>query len=191
MKKPFTIFVLSVAFSALFLSCGGPVQQTAEVEKTGNDIFFERFKEMEGKKFAGHQVYIREDMESWADLELVMHVREYHHNVVLIPFRVGENTSRTWMLYREADGRLRFRHDHRHEDGSPEDLTLYGGYTAPGSDGFKQIFPADDYTCNMLQAICDNEWTVMFSEELAAFTYILKKAGELIFQADFDLTEAL
>jgi hypothetical protein len=191
MKKPNMIFILPIAAGILLLSCGGPVQQTAEVVKTENDIFFERFKEMDGKKFAGHQVYIREDMDSWADLDLVMHVREYHHNVVLIPFRVGDNTSRSWMLYREADGRLRFRHDHRHDDGSPEDLTLYGGYTAHGSDGFMQIFPADDFTCNMLRAICDNEWTLIFSDDQATFSYILKKAGELIFQADFDLTEAI
>jgi len=191
MKKPNTINILSFAIVILLLSCGGPVQQTAEVEKTDNDIFYERFREMEGKRFAGHQVYIREDMESWDDLELVMHVREYHHNIIYIPFRVGDNTSRTWMLHREADGRLRFRHDHRHDDGSPEDLTLYGGYTAHESNSFTQIFPADEYTCNMVQAICDNEWTLCLSEDLTTFTYILKKAGEFIFHADFDLTEAI
>ena len=184
------IYLLSAfIISALIASCGGPVQQTNEFEKTVNDTFYERFRELVGEKFSGHQVYIREDMESWSDLELVMYVREFHHNVIYIPFRVGDNTSRTWTLYREADSRIRLRHDHRHDDGSPEDLTLYGGYTSHGSDEYTQIFPADAYTCNMLQAICDNEWTMMFNKDLTTFSYILKKAGELIFQADFDLTK--
>jgi hypothetical protein len=193
MKKTKIILMNLLVVSSLIISCGGPVQQkTGELaEKTDQDVFFDRFRELEGKKFAGKQVYIREDMDSWADFYLEMHVREFHENVIYLPFRVGENTSRTWTIYREPDNRLRLRHDHRHEDGTPEDLTLYGGYTVQGSDAFTQIFPADDYTCNMLPRICDNEWSMKFSEDLSTFTYILKKSGELVFQADFDLTTSM
>jgi hypothetical protein len=191
MKKTSILLIVTLFISVLIVSCGGPAQQQTEAEKTDQDVFFERFKELEGKKFGGQEVFIREDMESWADRELVMHVREVHHNVIYLPFRVGDNTSRTWTLYRETDSRLRLRHDHRHDDGTPEDLTLYGGYTGPGSDGLKQVFPADHYTCNMLARICDNEWAMIFSEDMSTFSYILRKTGDLVVRIDFDLTEPL
>lgn len=185
---PFVVLLISM----IIISCGNPAQQqTPVVQKSDQDIFFERFRDLEGKKFIGTQVFIREDMESWADRELIMHVREFHHDVVYLPFRVGDNTSRTWTLYRENDGRLRLRHDHRHDDGTPENLTLYGGYTSHGSNKFMQIFPADEYTCNLLPRICDNEWSMLFSEDLTTFSYILRKAGDLIIRIDFDLTNPL
>jgi len=117
-----------------------------------------------------------------------MHVREFTDSVIYVPFRVGENTSRTWTIYREPDGRLRLRHDHRHDDGTPEELNLYGGYSADGSTALSQLFPADEFTCNMLERICDNEWNMMFDEELNTFSYILRKAGDMVIRIDFDLT---
>jgi len=185
-------YLITLLTSLLISSCGYPTQQQGTVpEKSDQDIFFERFKDLEGRKFLGTQVFIRKDMESWADRELIMHVREFHFDVIYLPFRVGDDTSRTWTLYRENDGRLRLRHDHRHDDGTPEDLTLYGGYTSHGSNKFMQIFPADEYTCNLLPRICDNEWTMMFNEDLRTFSYILRKAGDLIIRIDFDLTNPL
>ena len=156
--------------------------------KTDQDIFFERFMALEGKRFQGTQVFISPNMESWDGFEIVMHVREFHPDVVYMPLRVGVNTSRTWALYRDNNNRLRFRHDHRHADGTPENLSLYGGFHTTGGNAFTQVFPADEYTCNMAPAICDNEWTLSFNEDLSAFSYILNKAGEKVFQLDFDLT---
>lgn len=177
--------------SAFIFSCNSPTQKTTEVEKTAQDIFFERFADLEGKSFAGREVFICEGVDSWAALDLVMHVREFTDSVIYIPFRVGENTSRTWMIYRESDGRLRLRHDHRHSDGTPEELSLYGGYSADESTALSQLFPADEFTCNMLARICDNEWNMMFDEELTTFSYILRKAGDMVIRIDFDLTKEI
>jgi len=179
------------ALVVVLSSCNSMQENTEEITKTNEDIFFEHFKNLEGKTFAGKEVFIREDMESWAHLDLIMHIREYTDSVVFVPFRVGDNTSRTWTLYRVNDGRLRLRHDHRHDDGTPEDLNLYGGYTGEGSTAISQFFPADDYTCNMLRRICDNEWNMQFSEDLSTFSYILKKEGVKVIRIDFDLTRAL
>lgn len=191
MKTAGIYFFSVLMVSILMISCGGSSPKVAEVEKTDQDLFFERFKAMEGKSFAGKEVFIREGMNSWADLELVMHVREFQDSVVYIPFRVGDNTSRTWTLYREVDGRLRLRHDHRHDDGTPEDLTLYGGYTGEGSTNLSQLFPADEFTCKMLERICDNEWNMVFSDDLTTFSYILSKAGDMVIRIDFDLTSEI
>jgi hypothetical protein len=185
--------ILIGSMAAILLSCGPRKEKNVVIETRTNPQveFFNHFKNFEGKKFVGKEVFVAEGVSSWANLELVMDVRECLDTIVYVPFRVGDNTSRTWMVIMEGGERLRFRHDHRHEDGSPEDLTMYGGYGTDMGTGFKQIFPADEFTCNMLDRICDNEWMVEFSEDLSTYSYSLRKAGRLIIQVDFDLTNPL
>ncbi len=75
---------------------------------------------------------------------LVMHVRgcDEPSRELRIPFHVGDDRSRTWVLTRTDSG-LRLKHDHRHSDGSADVLTMYGGdTTAPGS-AQRQEFPVD------------------------------------------------
>src|SRR3546814_20143598 len=73
-----------------------------------------------------------------------MHVRgcDAPTRELRVPFHVGDDHSRTWVITRTADG-LRLKHDHRHADGSEDVLTMYGGDTdAPGS-AVRQEFPVD------------------------------------------------
>lgn len=63
-----------------------------------------------------------------AGKRLVMHVRECKPGEIRIPFHVGDDRSRTWVLTRTATG-LRLKHDHRHQDGTPDAITQYGGDT--------------------------------------------------------------
>ncbi len=192
MKKYFYYTTL-LFFVLTIVSCGQKQKKKSEiVQKPSAQIdFFEHFKQFEGKKFAGKETFIAENVDSWADLELEMYVREYNDTIIYIPFRVGDNTSRTWMMILEENNRLRFRHDHRHEDGTPEDLNLYGGYATDNGTSYKQVFPADEFTCQMLERICDNEWTAEFSEDLSKFYYSLRKKGELIITVEFDLTNPI
>jgi hypothetical protein len=181
-----TLFSLIILFT---LSCNQNKDKNAEAS---NQVkFFNHFKSLEGKKFSGKEIFIAEGKESWKELELEMFVREFHDTIIYIPFRVGDNKSRTWMVMLENGNKLRFRHDHRHEDGTPEDLNLYGGYASDDGTAFKQIFPADEFTCKMLERICDNEWIAEFSDDLSKFYYSLRKKGELIITIEFDLTKPI
>src|SRR5687768_17874448 len=60
-----------------------------------------------------------------AGKRLVMHVRECSPGEIRIPFHVGDDRSRTWVITRTPGG-LRLKHDHRHEDGQPDSITQYG-----------------------------------------------------------------
>lgn len=73
---------------------------------------------------------------------LVMHVQKCDADEIRMPFHVGADRSRTWVLTR-TDAGLRLKHVHRHEDGSPDPLTLYGGDSAPAGSARLQRFPAD------------------------------------------------
>ncbi len=152
--------------------------------------FLENLRDLCGKSFAGEQVFMAEGRESWEDLDFTMHITKCEEDEVHVPFHLNGDESRTWLFLVEDEG-LRFRHDHRYPDGTPEEQTLYGGYSDGLGDQFEQNFPADDYTCELIPTSCHAIWTVKFSEDLTTFSYMLSSEGELIFRADFDLTEPL
>lgn len=195
MKKLSLLFLVMM----LALAACGPRQQKAETEETlpvalleddNQQAFFNNLYSLCGQSFAGREVYMIEGNESWAHLDFVMHVRECNDDAILIPFHLSEDHSRTWMFLVE-EGKLRFRHDHRDEDGTPDEVTLYGGYATQGGTAFVQHFPADDYTCQLIPYACTNEWIVEIAEDLSTFTYKLTRDGVLRFEAAFDLTQPL
>lgn len=124
---------------------------------------------------------------------LVMHVRgcDAPERELRVPFHVGDDHSRTWILTRTGTG-LRLKHDHRHEDGSPDAVTMYGGDTdAPGS-AVRQAFPVDAESIAMferegLEASVTNTWA-MEVEPDRRFLYELTRPGGREFRVEFDLT---
>lgn len=120
---------------------------------------------------------------------LVMHVRECAPGVVRVPFHVGDDRSRTWVLTRTADA-LRLEHDHRHADGSPDVLTMYGGDTAGPGSATRQAFPANAYSKALFEregraVSTTNTWTLAI-EPGRVFTYELTRPGRT-FRVEFDL----
>jgi hypothetical protein len=193
MKK---VLLLSFVVAMLIAGCGqrqgtdrteGAVDQSAVMISAGERTFLENLASLCGQSFSGQEVYVQPGRESWAGKNLVMHVTVCEENQVHIPFHIDDDQSRTWMFMVD-DGRLRFRHDHRHEDGTPEDQTLYGGYSDGSGDAYRQYFPADEYTVELLNDDRNRQWNVMLNEEMTRFTYQLLYHGEVVFAAEFDLT---
>jgi len=126
----------------------------------------------------------------FAGKALVMHVRECGPAQVRIPFHVGEDRSRTWVLTRTASG-LRLKHDHRPADGSADVLTMYGGDTANAGSAARQEFPADAESRALfkrqgLQASIENTWAMEIQPGVK-FIYELARPGRL-FRVEFDLS---
>jgi hypothetical protein len=123
---------------------------------------------------------------------LVMHVRGCDDPArgLRIPFHVGDDRSRTWVLTRTDDG-LRLKHDHRHEDGSDDAVTMYGGDTAAPGTAQRQEFPVDAESIALferegLAASVANTWA-MEIEPGERFLYELSRPGGRLFQVEFDL----
>lgn len=118
---------------------------------------------------------------------LVMHVRDCSADTIRIPFHVGENRSRTWVLTRTANG-IRLKHDHRHEDGVPDSVTMYGGDTRGDGAADAQEFFADSLTATLIPAARTNMWTLELHPQ-RSFVYALRREGsDRRFRAEFDLT---
>ncbi|HEX5757460.1 MAG TPA: hypothetical protein VFY12_14070, partial [Arenimonas sp.] len=118
------------------------------------DAFMDRIRSHCGQAFAGRIVADEpppEGDDPFTGKALVMHVRGCEVDELRIPFHVGEDRSRTWILTRTEAG-LRLKHDHRHEDGTPDATTMYGGDTAaPGSE-VRQEFPVDAESIALFEA---------------------------------------
>ena len=123
---------------------------------------------------------------------LVMHVRgcDEPSRELRIPFHVGDDHSRTWVLTRTPEG-LRLKHDHRHADGSPDPVTMYGGDTVSAGTAGRQSFPVDAASVAMfgregLTASVANTWA-MEIEPGSRFLYELARPDGRLFQVEFDL----
>lgn len=117
---------------------------------------------------------------------LRMHVRECSADTIRIPFHVGENRSRTWVVTRTEDG-LRLKHDHRHEDGAEDSITQYGGDTRNQGTPVRQEFYADSLTAALIPAARTNVWTMELIAD-SLFAYALRREGtDRRVRVEFDL----
>jgi hypothetical protein len=155
------------------------------------DEFFQRLRPLCGRAFDGRvtSAPVEADREMAAS-RLTMHVASCTDSEVRIPFHVGENRSRTWVISRTADG-LRLKHIHRHEDGSLDELSNYGGDAAPPGTGRRQEFPADAFSRELFtrtgrEVSVPNVWAVEVDPG-RLFAYELRRPGRH-FRVEFDLS---
>ena len=96
------------------------------------------------------------------------------------------------MLTRTASG-VRLKHDHRHQDGTSDVLTMYGGDTATPVTAERQDFPVDAdsialFRANDRAASVTNVWAMEVTP--TRFAYELRPPGRH-FRVEFDLTQPI
>lgn len=188
MKKSFLLFKLFVFACVIFIQM--PVV-FAQSNQTDNALlFWNSLKKLCGKAYSGQVAAAPADDTTFKDKELVMHVRSCEENRIRIPFFVGEDKSRTWVLSRK-DGKLILKHDHRHKDGTPDAVTQYGGMTTNKGMATRQVFPADDETFKIIPAAAPNVWWIEIVDG-QYFSYNLRRMGsERFFSIKFDITKEI
>ncbi len=152
-------------------------------------LFWDNLKQHCGKAFQGTlDDSIKND--SFSGKKLIMYVRECDDKTIKIPFYVGADKSRTWVLTLEGD-RIKLKHDHRHEDGSEDSITQYGGLSTNAGLKELQFFPADKETAKLIPAAASNVWWMTLSED--TFSYNLKRLGSdrAQFTVSFDLNKPI
>ncbi len=149
------------------------------------DDFLDALRAHCGKAYEGRVVSPQAVDTAFARERLVMHVRACG-DTVRIPFHVGDDRSRTWVLTRTAAG-LRLKHDHRHEDGSEDSVTQYGGDSRATGTASLMEFAVDSFTVALIPAARTNVWTVEVTP--TRFVYQLRREGtDRRFRVEFDLT---
>ena len=163
---------------------------TTGTPEAPRDVFFERLMALCGRSFEGRIVSppVAADA-AFAGQRLVIHLRDCSPQVMRIPFQVGQDRSRTWVIGRGGDG-LTLRHVHRHADGGEDELSQYGGATVDPGSARRQSFPADSGTRALfvrrgIPASAANIWSVEVDPG-RTLAYELARPGR-IFRVEFDL----
>ena len=169
------------------ISCA-PTDQV-EAQKTEGQMFLSKFSAHCGKAYEGKVVSTDERDADFASERLIMHVRFCSEDNIRIPFHVGENRSRTWVLSQVGD-QLRLKHDHRHEDGEEDAVTQYGGDSVTAPNNGRVEFPVDQYSIDLFQRegldqSITNVWAIEISKTM--FAYELSRESRF-FRVEFDLT---
>jgi hypothetical protein len=152
------------------------------VLRPNQQAFFDQISSMCGARFEGEAVYPEDPGDAWRDQLLVAVIETCDADEIRIPLKVGKDTSRTWVLTRTASG-LQLKHDHRHADGTPDEVTLYGGVATEAGAHLSQSFPADSYTAELMPEAATNEWFLDLSGDGQQLTYYLERHGKPRFKA--------
>ena len=181
---------LSIAAAAALAGCAATVPASGSAQ----DAFFDTLSARCGKAYAGK---LASDQDADAEMRgkaMVMHIRHCTNDRIEIPFHIdglgpngGWDRSRTWIVTRTGAG-LRLKHDHRHADGTPDAVTLYGGDTADAGTATRQTFPVDAESIAMFERTgrgvsTTNIWSIEATD--AGFTYGLDREGRH-FRVAFD-----
>lgn len=153
-----------------------------------SDTFWNTLRSHCGKAYEG-TLELPEEDEAIGGKKLVMHLRACSDTEIKIPFYVGDDKSRTWILTKN-EGIISLKHDHRHEDGTEDDVNFYGGTASNVGKVDIQFFPADVYTQEMIPGAATNVWWITIDETI--FTYNLKRLDtDRIFKVVMDLTKPI
>jgi hypothetical protein len=174
--------------SAAALALAAGVLASGQGRAPTHDEFWSRLRTLCGRAFEGRLLDAPAGDTTFTGTRLIMHVRSCQPNVIEIPVHVGEDRSRTWVLTRHASG-LRLKHDHRHQDGSEEEITQYGGDTTSSGTSERQEFFADAHTAALIPAARTNVWIVEV-EMGRVFAYTLRRDGtDRRFRLEFDIAQ--
>lgn len=182
MMRRFVLLAMALALAG----CAGRAERS---DPQGQ--FMARLQALCGKAYAGRVVSTDPADREMAAQRLVMHVADCSEGAVRIPFHVGEDRSRTWVITRTPAG-LRLKHDHRHADGSPDAVTMYGGDTSGPGTAERQEFPVDAdsvrlFRANGLERSVTNVWAVEVRAGVFAYELRREGANARFFRVEFDL----
>ncbi|NNG24722.1 hypothetical protein [Telluria aromaticivorans] len=166
------------AATSLLAGCATPAPTDAR------DQFMATLQGMCGQRFEGGLAYAIDPNSEFRGKKISTEVVCTPAGVRM-PVLVGEDRSRTWIFTRPAAG-LELRHDHRHPDGTPDAVTMYGGMAKEGGTARSQAFLADAATARMVPGAETNVWTVSLSEDGKVLSYRLERHAKP--RAEFVMT---
>lgn len=180
------VCTMSIALTA----CSTTDAQQPPSVQTRQDVFFLSLRNYLGNRYPGRVDPDGTPENPFGDEPLEIEFTIASYDEIRIPMRVGDDRSRTWIITRTDSG-LELRHDHRDPDGTPHDVTDYGGISTDDGTIHRQHFPANEKTAAMIPEAATNVWTLELKPDRRELIYNLTRHGEPRFRAVFDLSRPL
>jgi hypothetical protein len=184
--------ISSLSILALGLAAALPLHALDHTAKGGNAqlAFFDSLSSLCGQRFEGVMTYPTEGQDDFAGKGLVANSESCTETEIRVPFDVGEDRSRTWIVSKTERG-LQLKHDHRHEDGTPDEVNMYGGLATDNGSMLSQSFAADAHTAEIIPAASTNVWNLTLSSDGTSMTYHLTRHDAPRFTAKLFLLASL
>lgn len=190
MPKPDLLTVLTmkkspaslVAALGIYVATATFVSTVAAQSSSALNAYFDNLSSVCGSQFVGEMTFPTEGQDSFMGKRLVADFQQCSGEEIRVPFAVGDDTSRTWVFSR-SDKSLVLKHDHRHPDGTPDEITDYGGEADNSGSALSQSFPADAHTQALIPEASSNVWMISLSEDKTQLTYHLERHGKPRFTA--------
>lgn len=185
--QPSRFGISALCLLAVSVAVGGVPRAAAQVADDADPrrVFFERMRALCGQTFGGRTILSPATDRTFEPVRLFFTVESCGEDKLRIPFIVGDDDSRTWVLRMDEEG-LTFFHEHLRSDGTPHEVSGFGGHaTREGSEIF-QSFPdfwADEETPPAEHRI----WRLAFEPEHDLFVYYLDRGGEPAYRLVFYL----
>jgi len=157
---------------------------------SSQEQFYARLRALCGQAFEGRVVTGEAADREMSAARLVIQVRSCSDEALTIPFHVGNDHGRVWIVSRTPAG-LHLRHEHYRADGSEEPVSGYGGDSEGPGNPRRQIFPADQLSRDLFvrqeaPASIANVWAIEIVPG-RMLAYELRRPGRF-FRAEFDLS---
>lgn len=191
MKSLVLAAVAALSLSPLLAGCASAPGLAPNEPAHPQDTFMARLNALCGQRFEGRVVTDDPADAAFRDNRLVMHVRDCSADEVGIPFAVGEDRSRRWIMTRTDEG-LRLKHDHRDPEGVIHGYHMYGGDTVNAGTAARQEFPVDRESIDQFVAggatvSTTNVWAMEVHPD-RMFAYELRRPEGRFMRVEFDLT---
>ncbi len=177
-----------IATPSLLASPGDLASQTNSASHEAT-LFFANMRKLCDGRFEGATEFPPDADHPLAGKKLLISIERCSETEIRIPLHAGEDKSRTWILTLTADGLL-LKHDHRHADGTPDEITNYGGFARPDGTATRQSFAADAATAKLIPEAETNVWTLEIDEAKRQLSYALERNRAPRYKAVFQLAPA-
>lgn len=168
-------------------ACGSLKPATA-IAKPTEDSFYQQLQAYCGKKLIGHVLYPAGKEAPFQGMEIWLEVAQCNQKEIRLPIYINRKIYRTLILSQDKTKYI-LRHENKRPDGSQAEISMYGGQTAGKNDTYLLLFPADDYSRQLLGAELNYAWSLAFNSDKSTLSYMIENDGKLTLQLDFDLTQ--
>jgi hypothetical protein len=176
----------SIVATLFLLLCSASSIIDARQATQSQSDFFHNFRKLCGQTFEGVTQFPDNPDHPLVGKRLLITIDSCSAKEIRIPFQVGDDKSRTWILKLDHKGLL-FKHDHRHADGTPDEVTMYGGWAATDGTAYRQRFPADEDTRKLIPEAATNVWMIEIDRKKQELVYYLERHKEGRYRAVFNL----
>jgi hypothetical protein len=166
MNSPMKLILsLSLISLSLIASLSASAKDLSVKENSAQLAFFNSLSALCGERYEGAMTFPLEGQDSFSGKLLVAEITSCTET---------EDHSRTWIISKTDHG-LQLKHDHRHQDGTPDEVNMYGGIALSSGSNLSQSFAADAHTATIIPAATTNVWTMTLSTDTTSFTYHLTR----------------